>query len=226
MSEEFFEAIKQGNLEEVKRLLASNPKWIHEKENGLSPVLLAAHRGHAELADFLADKAGALSVFECAATGRLNRLSQLLARDPLLVNAYSEDGFQPLALACLCGQYEAAEYLVKAGASVNSPTRNGQNAAPLQLAVAGGYFKIVSLLLDYDADPNVRDANGWTPLHVAAQNGYEEIIRVLLFNGANLLAAGADGKLPIDIAVAAGRKQAAALLKEGVTRRFRARKLK
>ncbi len=226
MSAEFFEAIKQGNLEAIKRLLESNPKLIHEKENGLSPVLVAAHARRKELAEFLADRTAALSIFECAAVGRIQRLTVLLAHDPLLVNAYSEDGFQPLAIACMCGQLEAAEYLIKAGASVNSPTSNEQNLSPLALAVSSGRLALVSMLLDNDADPNVRDQRGYTPLHLAAQSGDSEIIRVLLFNGANLAAVSEDGKTPIDMANAAGNKQAASLLKEGITRRFRVRKLR
>lgn len=226
MSGEFFDAIKQGNLEEVQRLLASNPSLIHEKENGLSPIIVAAYNNQAGIAEFLTEKAGNLTVFESAATGKTNQLSRLLARDPLLVNAYSEDGYQPLGLACFCGQLEAAEFLIKASASLNSPSHNDLKATPLQSAVAAGHIKIVTLLLDHDADPNVREQGGGTPLHTAARNGDSQIIRILLFNGANLAIRSQAGKLPIDVALEAGHKEAAGLLKEGITRRFRVRHLR
>jgi uncharacterized protein len=223
MSAEFFEAIKQGDLEEVQRLLTANTSLIHEKENGLSPIMVAAYRKEMKIADFLADKTGNLSIFESAALGKTHQISRQIARDHLLVNAYSDDGFQPLGLACFFDQYQAAELLIKAGANINSPSRNELNATPLQSAVAAGHSKITALLLKNDADPNVREQNGYTPLHAAAQNGNTEIIRALLFNGANLTIRSQDGKLPIDLALEAGHTEAAGLLKEGITRRFRVR---
>lgn len=221
MSSEFFESIKQGNLEEVQRLLALTPSLVHEKEDGLSPIMVAVYHQETKTADFLADKAGNLTIFESAATGKNNQLARQLARDPLLVNAYSDDGFQALGLACLFGHYETAEYLIKAGASVNSPSRNALNVTPLYSAVAANHVKIVSLLLDYDADPNAREQEGYTPLHAAAQNGNSQIIRTLLFNGANLTIRSNDEKLPIDLARETRNKEAAELLREGITRRFR-----
>ena len=219
----FFEAIKQGNLEEVQRLLASTPRLIHKKENDLSPIMVAAYNQKPEIADFLAEKAGKLAIYESAVTGKTRQITLQLARDPLLVNTYSDDGYQPLSLACIFGHYEAAEYLIKAGAAINSPSRNALNATPLQSAVAAKHDRVVNLLLDHDADPNVRDQGGYTPLHIAAQNGDSQVIRILLFNGANLNIRSLDGKLPIDMAFEAGHKEAAGLLKEGITRRFRVR---
>jgi ankyrin repeat protein len=226
MSAEFFDAIKNGKFDEVQGMLASNPSLIHEKENGLGPILIAMYHKESEIADFLSDKAGNLTIFESAATGKIHQITRQLARDPMLVNAYSDDGFQPLGLACFFGHFKTAEYLIKAGASVNSPSRNELNTTPLQSAVAGRHFKIVTLLLNNDADPNVRESNGYTPLHTAAENGDADIIRSLLFNGANLTVRSQNGKLPIDLALEAGHKEAAGLLKEGITRRFRVRRLR
>lgn len=226
MNNEFFEAIKQNNLEEVQRLLALSPELVHKKENGLSPIMAATYQHKPEIADFLTDKVGNLTIFESAATGKTQQLSRQLARDPMLVNAYSDDGFQPLGLACFFGHLETAEYLIKAGASLNSPSHNDLNVTPLHSAAAASHVKIVTLLLNNDADPNVREQGGYTPLHAAAQNGELEIIRVLLFNGANLNARSNDQKLPREMAIEAGNKEAAELLKEGITRRFREKRLR
>ncbi len=225
VGEKFFEAIKQGSLEEVQKLLALTPKLIHEKEKGLSPVMVAAYHHKPEIAEFLAEKVGNLTIFEASATGKTHQVTRQLARDPLLVNAYSDDGYQPLGLACFFGHQETAEYLLKAGASVNSPSHNELNVTPLHSAAVSKYSRIVSMLLDYDADPNVREQGGYTPLHTAAQNGDSQAIRILLFNGANLNIRSHDGKLPIDMATEAGYKDAAGLLKEGITRRFREKRL-
>lgn len=225
MNEDFFNAIKQGNLKEVKRILSSNPGLIQEKENHLSPVMIAVYNHEQEIVEYLVEQAVNLTIFEAAATGKANQIARHLARDPMLINTYSEDGFQPLGLACFFGHYETAEYLIKAGAAINSPSSNYLKAAPIQSAAAAGHTKIVMLLLDHKANPNVREQGGYTPLHAAAQNGDTQMIRVLLFNGADLNLASDDGKLAVDMAVSAGKKEAAALLKEGITRRFRSVKL-
>jgi uncharacterized protein len=221
MSLNFLDAIKQGNRPEVERQLNTDPGLIHVRENGLSPILVAAYHGQPEIASFLADKTVALTIFEAAATGKINNILRLLARDPQLVNAYAEDGFQPLGLAAYFGHFESAEYLVKAGAPVNSPSRNELRATPLQSAAAAGHAKIVEMLLKYRADSNAREQGGYTPLHAAAQNGDQATIRALLYGGADLTLRGDDGKAPLDLALKAGHTEAAKLLQEGITKRFK-----
>ena len=224
MSAGFFEAIRQGNQQEVERPLRLSPGLIHARENDLSPILVAAYHHQPEIASFLADKTVALTIFEASATGKLNNIIRLLARDPQLVNAYAEDGFQPLGLASFFGHFEAAEYLVKARAPINSPSRNGLNAAPIQSAAAAGHAKIVRMLLENRADPNVREQGGYTPLHAAAQNGDEAMIHTLLYGGADLNVKSNDGKTPIDLATEAGHAKAVVLLKEGITKRLKSLK--
>ena len=171
MSKEFFDAIKQGDKDEVERRLLRDPILIHAKEAGLSPIMVAAYHHEPAIASFLADKTVAINIFEAAATGKINNIIRLLARDPKLVSAYSEDGFQPLGLAAFFGHLDSAEYLVKAGAPVNAISHSELGAAPIQSAAAGGNTKIVKMLLEHRADPNIRERGGYTPLHAAAQNG-------------------------------------------------------
>lgn len=221
MSAEFLDAIKEGRWQEVGRLLETDPGLIHVRENGLSPIMVAAYHGQPELASFLADKTVALTIFEAAATGKINNILRLLARDPQLVNAYAVDGFQALGLASYFGHFDVAEYLIKAGAPVNSPSRNDLRATPIQSAAAAGHARIVGLLIKHKADPNAREQGGYTPLHAAAQNGDHEMIRVLLYGGADLTLQSDDGKLPLDLALAGGHNEAAKLLQEGITKQFR-----
>ena len=223
MSISFFDAIRQGDRNEVERQMTEDPSLVHAQEKGLSPILVAAYHGHKDLASFLADKKIGLTIFEASATGKINHIIRLLARDPQLVNAFAEDGFQALGLACYFGHYDTAEYLARAGAALNSPASNELKAAPLHSAAAGGHTRIVKLLLQLGADPNVREQGGFTPLHAAAQNDDVDTVRILLLGGADLTLMSQDGKTALDIAMDAGNEKASALLGEGVTKRFKRR---
>lgn len=52
-------------------------------------------------------------------------------------------------------------------------------------AVAAGYYDIVELLLELNADPDKQNIYGETPLHQAVENGNYKIINILLERGAN-----------------------------------------
>ena len=182
---EFFTAIKEGKQEVAERLLCATPGLIHERENGVSPILAAAYNNQPKLANFLAEKMVTLNIFEAAATGKRNQIIRILARDPQLVNAYSDDGYQPLGLACFFGHLETARYLINAGARVNSPSKNKMKVTALHSAAASRHTNLVKFLLEQKADPNLLQRGSFTPLHAAAQNGDVESVRTLLFHGAD-----------------------------------------
>lgn len=222
MSAKFFKAIQAGDRQQVERMLRKTPDLILSKdENNLSPVMTAMYCHQFEIANLILDRMVALTVFEAAATGRLVHLISNLAHKPELVNAYSEDGFQPLGLAAYFGKTEAVKYLLKAGADVNSPSKNALGVTPLQSAVAGGHLEITRLLLEKGASPNVRERGGYTPLHAAAQNGDVEIVRSLIFGGANVEAVSEKNEKPLDMAQKNGHDEVINLLRAGITRRFR-----
>jgi len=227
MSAKFFKAIQDGDRDKVERMLRKTPDLIlaRDKKN-LSPVMTAMYYHKFDIANLLLDRMVALNVFEAAATGRLVHLISNLAHKPELVNAYSEDGFQPLGLAAYFGKSEAVKYLIKAGAEVNSPSKNSLRVTPLQSAVAGGHLEITRLLLEAGASPNVRERDGYTPLHAAAQNGDVEIVRSLIFGGANVETINEKNEKPLDIALKSGHHEVVNLLKAGITRRFRGSRLR
>ena len=80
MNKIFLDAIIAGKREEVERQLDADPSLIHIRENELSPIMVAAYHGRPEIASFLADKTVALTIFEAAATGKINNIDHLEAK--------------------------------------------------------------------------------------------------------------------------------------------------
>ena len=226
MSARFFKAIEEGDREKVERMLHKTPNLILAKsKKRLSPLMTAMYFHKFEIAEMLLDRMVKLTVYEAAATGKLTHLISNLGHNPELVNAYSDDGYQPLGLAAYFGHEKIVEYLIKAGAEVNSPSKNSLGVTPLQSAVAGGHLEVTRMLLTTGASPNVRERGGYTPLHTAAHNGDVEIVRSLLFGGADLEAKSDKKETPLDMARKTGHDEVANLLNSGITRRFRGSRL-
>jgi ankyrin repeat protein len=226
MSAKFFKAIEEGNKDKVERMLRKTPNLILAKDKkNLSPLMVAMYYHEFEIAAMLLDRMMALTVFEAAAAGKMLHLISNLGHKPELVNTYSEDGFQPIGLAAYFGHVSIVDYLIKAGAAVNTPSKNSLKVTPLQSAVAGGHLEVTRRLLEAGANPNVREGSGYTPLHTAADNGDIEIVRSLIFGGADLEAISLNNEKPIDLALKSGHREVVALLKAGITRRFRGSRL-
>jgi ankyrin repeat protein len=226
MSTRFFKAIQDGDKDKVEKMLHKTPDLILSKsKKNLSPLMTAMYYHEFEIAELLLERMVKLSVYEAAATGKLTHLISNLGHKPELVNAYSEDGYQPLGLAAYFGHEKIVEYLIKAGAQVNSPSKNSLGVTPLQSAVAGGHLEITRMLLTAGASPNVRERGGYTPLHTAAHSGNIEIVRSLLFGGADSEAISDKKETPLDMARKSGHDEVVTLLNAGITRRFRGSRL-
>ncbi len=64
-------------------------------------------------------------------------------------------------------------------------THSKTGATPLHVSAAKGYSRVIKLLIQYGANVNALDHDGWTPLHAAAHWEQEEACRILSENGAS-----------------------------------------
>src|SRR2546428_13741489 len=117
---EFIEAVKRGDVSKVRDLVRANPALLNSRtKRGLSPVLVAIYSGQKVAAANLIALGAELDVHDASAAGRLDRVRELVERDPSLVNALSSEGFPPMGLAAYLGHEEVVQSLLPKGADVN-----------------------------------------------------------------------------------------------------------
>ncbi len=198
-------AVKAGDLNAVKILLAEKPSLVNAIDgDGNSAILIATYWGKRDVAEALLAHAPKLNVFEAAAAGQLSFVKQQIEDNPALIHAWSHDGFTPLHLAVFFGRRDVAEFLLTRNPDVNAVARNPIKVTPLHSAAAGNQYGICEALIAHGADVNARQEGGFTPLHSAAQNGNLELVDLLLKHGADPHAKTDAGKTARDFAVEGG----------------------
>ena len=211
---QFFKVIQARDTAAVKRMLAAEPELASARnEKGQSALLLTVYGGNQELCDMLLAQGVPLELHEGAALGQLERVKQLVEKEPSQAESYSPDGFPVIALTAVFGHLEVAEYLFAKGADVNAVATNGTGYNALTGAVASGHTAIVAWLLANGADPNYRYGAGYSPLLTAAANGHLGIVSMLLGNGADLSARTNDGKTALKFAEERGHAEVAEFLR-------------
>ena len=180
-----FDSIRAGDIDAVRAAIKADAGAAAiREESGLSAVRAALYVGKQDVADVLLEAAPELDVFDAAAVGDVDRLTEVLDADGDLIGAWSEDGFTPLHLAAFFNRGKAVRLLLDRGADVGAVARNDMKVQPLHSAAAAGSREIVAALLRAGADVNARQEGGYTPLMAAEQRHDEDMARLLMDHGA------------------------------------------
>ena len=181
-----FESIKAGDIDAVRAAVKDDPSVAAARDDdGRSAVRAALYIHNQKLADVLLEAKPELDVFDAAAAGDVERLTELLDGDAELVGAWSEDGFNPLHLAAFFDRGKAVRLLLDRGADVGAVSQNDMKVQALHSAVAADSRDVAAALLTAGADPNARQEGGFTPLMGAEQNEKEgDMVRLLMDHGA------------------------------------------
>ncbi len=190
-------AVFEGNIVEVKRLLAAGADPNAVNDYGVDAMQLAADASDTELLRLLL-KAGA---------------------NP---NSVNPDGETVLHLVARSGNLDAAKLLVNAGAQVDARERFG-GQTPLMWATARRHPDLVQFLASKGADVNARsavrdylrvataesrakhlDRGGFTPLMYAARENCRECVPILLKHRADVSVPDPAGMPPLFIAMMNG----------------------
>lgn len=149
------EAAASGDVEAVRDLLAAEPDLVHaHSSDGWTPLHLAAHFGHRQIAELL-----------------LAHGADVHAR------ATNDLGTTPLMWAIMGQDAAAVTLLIEHGADINETTTAG--STPLHKAAMAGNAALVRLLLAGGAQVNARNSGGQTPLAHALFNRHDEVVVLL-----------------------------------------------
>jgi RNA polymerase sigma factor (sigma-70 family) len=217
---EMIKAARAGDAARVRELFDRDPRLLAARDPmGNTALIVAVNSGHEALAAMLLEAGVRPDLHEASAIGRTDLVSQFLSEEPKRVDAFSAEGFTPLALAAHFGHNETVQLLIERGADVNVVSTHPIGVTPLHAALFGGKAGAARLLLDNGADPNARRGGrgwpraGWTALHYAAAYGFVDLIESLIERGADLNARDDEGKTPLAVAVEAGQPHAEATLR-------------
>ncbi|XP_039257376.2 palmitoyltransferase ZDHHC17-like [Styela clava] len=98
--------------------------------------------------------------------------------------------------AAINNRQDIARYYISAGAVVDV-LGGDLMATPMHWAIREGHLPMVVLLMQYGADPNVRDAEGCASIHVAVQCSHSNIVAYLIAKGVDPDLYDANGKTPL-----------------------------
>jgi len=87
----------------------------------------------------------------------------------------------PIHDAAAKGDYNKVESLLRTGVAVDTQNERGQTA--MNIAAGYGHYGLVNLLLQWGANPNIVDKNGFNPTDAAKFNGKTNVDELLRKHG-------------------------------------------
>lgn len=148
----------EGDLTEIKRLLAQGVSVNARDKEGWTPLIWAQ------------------------AGNRTEAIALLLAKGAD-INAKDRMGCTALHQAATAGRESAMTVLLDHGAEVENVSQSGYT--PLMDAALYGRAVAVELLLAHGADPNALNSKGDTAATLAEQRGHRNVAMLLVANGAD-----------------------------------------
>jgi ankyrin repeat protein len=196
-----YDLLKNKKTDELIAELKKDPALLVFRDSrGATLLMLGFYFRNKEVTDYILSMRQPMDIYEAAITGDVATVKRFLSADGAILNTHSRDGFTALGFACFFDRPDVAKYLLAEGADPNISSNNDFKVAPIHSSVAAKSIGITEMLLDYKANPNVKQQNDVTPLHSAAHNNSPAIARALLNAGADKSFKTTDGKTALDFA--------------------------
>lgn len=204
----FLLVAQYGRLDVVRLLLTEHSlNTVAANDHGWTALHFAAVDNNVEMVRCLVEQGGAL--IDVVTSDGNTPLCTSIAYDhdnvallllELGANPHRANGSHntPLHSACLNGNAGLARILLGMGADIHARTGNIGNT-PLHCSVR--HIKVVQLLLEFGASPNIANNSGQSPLHLLCIQGEVAVAMTLLANGAFVDVKDNQGMTPFDLAV-------------------------
>ncbi len=154
-------AVKIDDPDRVRTLIYTNVDTNERNYAGITPLTVAAERGHVDIISLLVEK------------GKAD------------VNLTSSYGITPLIAASAAGQTAAAKYLLDHGA--NSAVRDNTGKTALLYSLLNDTPDLTAVLSKGgEVSVNLPDPSGNSPLMIASQKGFVKQVKSLLAGGAHV----------------------------------------
>lgn len=201
------DAIRNGNVGEIKRLVKSGFDLEARGEHGWTPLITAVNKAGVDVIELLVtlgadiesrDEDGFSPLTNAVTNIDGSDVIELLVTLGADLEARDEDGCTPLiTAAALNSSGDAIEMLVSLGADLEA--RNEAERTPLMEASASNASAdVIERLVKLGADIEARDEDGCTPLMIAvAFNDSVDVIERLVELGANIEARDERGWTPL-----------------------------
>lgn len=174
-SAEIHEAVRKGNLAEVKSILQSADTLLNAPDIiGHTPLSLSAAYAQWEIFQYLLE-AGAD------------------------VNIITKANATPMHSACQYNRPDMVKILFDRGGAPCMDVRDvfGEYT-PMLRAVQRGCGDVVAFLFERGADPDEATKEGWNALHLAAKCGHRHLYDMLVEKGVSQTARDNEGKAPME----------------------------
>ncbi|MFH1115319.1 MAG: ankyrin repeat domain-containing protein [Pseudomonadota bacterium] len=205
LDESFFEALRIGHTEMVRKLLAKGVNGNELDQYGQVPLETAAENGSMEMVKLLLDNGadlkkrnryGRTALDASYTTAMLHgheEIARLFLDMGVNVNAIGPAGRTAFQCAMSCSP-QFVKMLVERGADVNAKTDDGKTA--LMYAARSGKVETTRFLLDKGADVNAKANDGDTALMALGETlgslrqdafeDYLEVVKLLLDKGVDI----------------------------------------
>jgi ankyrin repeat protein len=179
-------AAAAGRLRAVETLLSkgANPGI---RNSGLRAREMAVEKRQGEIVKTLDNWTGnkelTATIFDAIDRNRPERLRELAAQNPEIINIQDRSGTTPLMRAVGNDNAEIAVALIGLGALIDQRDRDGNSA--LMRAISSNRKGMVSLLLNRGADPDMKNNQGKSSADLAGAAKNPEIVNRIRSHGEN-----------------------------------------
>lgn len=224
-------AVKAGDLDTVKTLIAEGQSLTPFHPDRLRPMHLAAEAGHLALMQYLhtaqsvpldqQDRTGNTALFWAALRGHGHVVNWLIAATQAQTPAQHVKhhvkhrnlrGENALFNAAFAGVVPLVQTLIAQGCDPDLRNVSGHSA--LMNAAAAGHLPVVQALFAQGAALDARTDTGEQALHFAAEAGHEHVVQWLLQQGCSPNCQNQSGETPMMWATLNGHSSVKRLLLE------------